>query len=253
MKYVGDYCAMIDVPIIGEENSHWSLNELEEILSEAIRRCGRRCLEENHGKIFLALSGGLNSSLILALLRKSIQSDPMILTTTLGHPATNSDVRCAEIVADYFPLIAHKVKTTFFDEDAQRASTALCNERIFGAGKLTRNHVALFLLFGEMSSFYTDEYPVSVLLGHGADEYFGNPMENFENELVEIRRIALYFGITPLFPYLDRRVVEFASRIPVNQRTYRGMDRYPLRAIATDLLPMEIATREKTHLVEILK
>jgi asparagine synthase (glutamine-hydrolysing) len=58
-------------------------------------------------------------------------------------------------------------------------------------------------------------------------------------------RMAMAHGIEGRFPFLDHRLVEFAGRLQP-ERKLKGLDeKHPLRRVAADLLPKEIAERRK--------
>jgi asparagine synthase (glutamine-hydrolysing) len=58
-------------------------------------------------------------------------------------------------------------------------------------------------------------------------------------------RMAMAHGIEGRFPFLDHRLVEFASRIPTGFKLKGLTEKYILRKATKDLLPASIATRTK--------
>ena len=58
-------------------------------------------------------------------------------------------------------------------------------------------------------------------------------------------RMAMAHAVEGRFPFLDYRVVEFASRVPPTLRLRGLRDKFILRDAATDLIPKELAYRQK--------
>jgi asparagine synthase (glutamine-hydrolysing) len=58
-------------------------------------------------------------------------------------------------------------------------------------------------------------------------------------------RMAMAHGVEGRFPFLDHRVVEFASRIPTNLKLKGLTEKHILREATKDLLPAAIAKRTK--------
>jgi asparagine synthase (glutamine-hydrolysing) len=58
-------------------------------------------------------------------------------------------------------------------------------------------------------------------------------------------RVAMGHSVEGRFPFLDYRVVEFASRIPPSYRLNGIKDKFILRKVAADLIPLELAQRPK--------
>ncbi len=58
-------------------------------------------------------------------------------------------------------------------------------------------------------------------------------------------RMAMAHAVEGRFPFLDYRVVEFATRVPPYYRLRGLKDKFILRAAAADLIPRELAYRQK--------
>jgi asparagine synthase (glutamine-hydrolysing) len=58
-------------------------------------------------------------------------------------------------------------------------------------------------------------------------------------------RVGMANGVEGRFPFLDHRLVEFASRIPPNLKLRRLREKHILRVAAKELLPAEVLEREK--------
>ena len=57
--------------------------------------------------------------------------------------------------------------------------------------------------------------------------------------------MAMAHSVEGRFPFLDHRVVEFASRLPVRLKMKGLNEKYVLKKAIRDLLPAEVATRTK--------
>ncbi len=100
-----------------------------------------------------------------------------------------------------------------------------------------------------------------ILAGQGADELFGGYAryletdnmeklfrEDFEGLRIQGTRdqaVAGLFGCAISCPYLDCRVVRAAEAIPAAERVFGGVRKRPLRLVARQYLPAEIACYEK--------
>ena len=51
-------------------------------------------------------------------------------------------------------------------------------------------------------------------------------------------------GVTPLYPLMDRRLVEFCVALPSREKLYRGLPRYVMRQAMKDLLPEDLRLRK---------
>jgi len=58
-------------------------------------------------------------------------------------------------------------------------------------------------------------------------------------------RVAMAHSVEGRHPFLDYRVVEFASRLPANLKLRGLEEKYLLRRLAADYLPAEIGSRPK--------
>jgi asparagine synthase (glutamine-hydrolysing) len=58
-------------------------------------------------------------------------------------------------------------------------------------------------------------------------------------------RMAMAHAVEGRFPFLDYRVVEFASRVPPTYRLMGLKDKFILRQTAQDVIPLELANRPK--------
>nr|WP_303714369.1 asparagine synthase C-terminal domain-containing protein [Methanoculleus marisnigri] len=100
-----------------------------------------------------------------------------------------------------------------------------------------------------------------ILAGQGADELFGGYARyltspdlaaELERDFADLGRqgtrdqaVAALHGAYFSMPYLDVRVVRAARSIPAAERVRGGVRKYPLRVVAQEYIPAEIARAEK--------
>lgn len=255
MLYVNDWREIIDLPIVAEENRKWSYRKLENILFQSIKICAYKCLKDNNGDIHTTLSGGLDSSLCLALIRRIISPNCPIHTYTIGGSEKHPDILFARKVSQFFDSIHHEfIPGTQEVEEARSALKSLF-------GNYRSEDLGVFLMY----KFIAEFHPHSVIAHDGIDELLGGywkhraPREKMEktkmfkdfwsqlenNHLLPLEKIAADFNISLVFPYLQKRLIEYITRIPVEQRTNRNKSKIPLRDIAEKYLPFEVIKRKK--------
>ena len=66
-----------------------------------------------------------------------------------------------------------------------------------------------------------------------------------ENDLVKVNRTAKAAGVSVLYPYLDRNLVEYTGRIPARWKVKRLTKRYLFKKAMRDVLPQEILAKRK--------
>ena len=59
------------------------------------------------------------------------------------------------------------------------------------------------------------------------------------------RITAIEFGLFVVYPFLDHRVIEFGSRLPVRFKLNGLEEKYILKQAATDVIPQELVDRPK--------
>jgi len=113
-----DWKAVIEMNIITEQNPDWNEVELENILKTAIKTCAEKCMESNDaGWIFTSLSGGLDSSFCLAIIRQLFPKT-VIQAFTIGGNEQHPDIQFARSVAKLFNAIHIPIIPMFDDEKA---------------------------------------------------------------------------------------------------------------------------------------
>ncbi len=97
---VNGWREVINLPVVSDERP-WNLDELEDILRESVETIVKQALKDNDGKIYTTLSGGLDSSLCLAIIRKLYSKVP-IYTFTVGSSITHPDIVFAKAASFIF-------------------------------------------------------------------------------------------------------------------------------------------------------
>jgi len=256
------------INILPAEKKEWSLDKLEQDLNGVFCDYGQLALEKNNGKIFLTLSGGLDSTLALAFLRNNFL-EKEIVTFSMGGSVNHPDVLHARLAAkkfgsDHNEFIPTPEEIAQALEEYQKKTPEGDLKEVVKTGE-----VDMDLLYKYLSDFH----PNVLLACDGIDELIGGywdhrkitPKEEKEkifadywNQLVPHHLIPLIkrgsdFGISFLFPYLDQKVIQSISGIPLEDRTSKEVSKKPLREIAGRLgVPAEILTRAKRGQVGML-
>ena len=254
----------------------WTLDDLEAVLTAAILTSTIQCIEHNRGVIFTALSGGLDSSFCLAVIRRYFGVNFPIYTFTVGmeeHP----DVQCAKKVAEAFKT---NHKSILVDDVAVSVVAYMKDSHpdlFWGEiGKIAGGGPIL-LLQAVKKCADTFQRPIGneprLIVHDGIDELLGGYWEHrkhktlqqqedafkavwsklHDDHLFPLGKKAEFYKVVPLFPYLQPAVVDYISRIPVNERTSHAESKIPLRRIAEKYLPREIIERKKIGFCDALK
>ena len=252
-------CSDIDVPAIYLPViiKSWRLETLEKKLTEAIIRCARICADRNRGIIVSALSGGLDSSFCLAVIRKHFGSLYPIHTFTVGSSLIHPDIKSGKSVAECLQTIHH----SFIPNKKEILGAALSKKKhpdLF-RGEEPNGGLGPFFLFKTIQQELSAAV-ISVITHDGIDELLGGYWPHRQTQTAEDQRLtfqrfwkalpkkhlepltkkALFFGILPIFPYLQPAVVKYISRIPLSERTGHDESKIPLRRLAEKYLPPEI-------------
>lgn len=258
---------VLSLPIVAPVAHPCDLDQLEQVLLEANRECAEECAQINGGEIVLCLSGGLDSSLSAAMIRRSFPSAPMT-AFTIGSESGHPDVVHAKLVAWHFAL-AHHVQ--IFGSTELAAATEQV-EKLFG-----REHCAKFKGTAGVLACYQRmrDHMVGAVIAHdGIDELLGGYWAHRasvakaeeaqavfadhwhkleENHLCPLEIIAQSVGIKVLFPYLQRAVVEEITAIPLIERTSRVVSKLPLRELAEwNSVPDAVIQRRKRGFCDAL-
>lgn len=247
--------------VSGHENKNWSIEDLESQLSSTLRLSGEKSLEDNSGTIYTTLSGGLDSTLALALLRKNFP-DAKIVTFTMGGDENHPDIKYARLASQRFN--AENIEIIPKPEEIQEA-LAEYQEKFPGLNleeAVEKGDFDVYLLYKHISRLA----PKSLIVHDGIDELMGGYWNHRKDNTIEERRriFADYwrklipehlepliktnqsFNIRLIFPFLDEKLIRAISEIPVEDRASDRMGKKPLRKIAEILgIPEEIIKREK--------
>jgi asparagine synthase (glutamine-hydrolysing) len=257
-------CALEEVlkkPIIQEENPNWSVEEFGKILKEVIENYVNECFSLNQGVIYTTLSGGIDSSLCLAIIRETLGNSVEIHTFTVGGYSQHPDLVFARMVAEQFETNHHElIPSRQMIGEASR-ELKMVFPRI--SEKEIQENLGVYFAY-DLISQKVPEF--SIVIAHdGIDELLGGYWkhrasddlakkkvafndfwEKLRPEHIDpLMQIASSMGLGVAFPYLDSRVVEYISRIPVQERTSHEISKIPLRKIASKYLPKEIIKRQK--------
>lgn len=261
--------------ILPTGEGEWSAEELKQKFEDVFREYGAIALEKNGGKIFTTLSGGLDSTLALAFLRKNF-SEAEIITFTMGGSEKHQDVLHARLAAEKFDS-NHKEFIPTADE-IQEALAEYKEKFQADLEEATRTgDFDVYLLYKYISGLN----PNTLLVHDGIDElmggYWNHRKEKAEEDgrkITEEERRKIFedywkvlipdhlnplirtsgnFNIDLLFPYLNPKIIEAVSRIPLDDRTSKEISKKPLREIAQELgVPKEILERSKRGQVGML-
>jgi asparagine synthetase B (glutamine-hydrolysing) len=263
----------------GKTNFDWKIDELEGILLAVIGEYARDCFNKNQdkrnqGRIFTTLSGGIDSSLCLAMVRQTLGNKAEIHTFTVGGHSRHPDLVFAKKVAKKFKTIHHAIIPT--DEMLDGARKEL--GKIFPkfSEKQIWDNLGVYLVYDAISRIALKDSIApknSFVIAHdGIDELLGGYWEHRAEDLAKKRAAFIYFWerlepehLEPLlyiannkrlevkFPYLDPRIVKYIIHIPVQDRTSHDESKIPLRQIAEKYLPKEIINRPKLGFNQAIK
>lgn len=245
------------IPVVSKEKISYTPDELENILTASIVLCVKDSIEKNNGEICATLSGGLDSSLCLGLARKIIGSNGVIHTFTTGGSVQHPDIQFARKISNFFGTIHHElIPTEAEKEEAEKEFYSYWGDEHLSLGGL-----AVFLTYKNISQhgfrFVISHDGIDELLGgywdHRKYDEEGEKIKVFEklwatidkDHLLPLERKASKFGVEVILPYLEKRVVEYISKIPVGERTSRETSKMPLRLIAKKYLPADVIERRK--------
>lgn len=215
-----------------------------------------------HGDVQgVALSGGLDSSIILAVASQYDSSLKAFSTTVAEHPG--EDLHYAKMMAERFGVEHHIYGITQKDIE-QIIPSAVYHLESFDEDCIS----------GYIANYYTSRLAAkhmnSVLVGEGADELFGgyfrelqdidDPEEKerigrrllevaYNTALRRLDRAWMANGVEYHAPFIDPGVAAAANAVPmelkVKEQNGRPIEKWILREAFRDMLPREIADRPK--------
>lgn len=202
------------------------------------------------------LSGGLDSSIIAALMKCGCQN----LTSFAVGMAGSADLLYARQTAKMLGTRHFEYVYTVQEMQAVLPTVIYHLESFDPA--LVRSAIANYFL-----ARLASEYVTVILAGEGADELFSgyhylkqiSDIDRLHQELLEITaelhnrnlqrldRMTMAHGVEGRVPFLDRLFVEFALTIPIEQKITgeNSIEKWLLRKSFQHLLPEEIVWRRK--------
>ena len=166
----------------------------------------------------LALSGGIDSGLLLYFMAKS---KPSITAFTIGSSEDHPDVVHSKMIASEFPEVDHKIYIP-------------SSQEIEGQTEKYVGDAAVKLLYG-----FVGRYTDSVIAGDGIDEYmcgyYSHLEDPCESVYYDFMRKLQGEQLVPLdensgdvevhLPYIDSRLIVLLSQIPISEKvdSYRKM------------------------------
>ncbi len=250
----------VNLRVIAEPNSHWQIEELENVLVRSHQLIAEHSLKK-YGRINVCLSGGLDSSLSLAIIH-SLFPDVLIFAFTIGSSSTHPDILASRQVAKAFDAY-HIVLTP------SRAAlvNALSDMRdMLGRDPISQGDLGVFTFY----AFLADLGIKNVIAHDGIDELMGGYWDHVKaadmepafrhfwerlipDHLEPLEEKAQAFNINVLYPYLDAEVVEYISYIPLKDRTSREYRKAPLRELARKYgVPEQTIVRPKKGFCDVL-
>ncbi len=217
------------------------------------------------------LSGGLDSSIIAAIVRKYAQRRiesgdlkeawwPQVHSFSIGLKGS-PDLVAAKKVADYIGSVHHEFVYTV-QEGLDAVRDVIYHLETYDVTTI-RAATPMYLMARKIRSMGVK----MVLSGEGADEIFGgylyfhkapNAQALHEETVRKLSKLHLYdclranksmaaWGVEARVPFLDREFLDVAMRLnPEDKRVKDGkMEKHILREIFSDYLPEEIAWRQK--------
>ena len=209
----------------------------------------------NSNSNLISLSGGLDSTIIAHLLRNQKPRG----ITVIAEDFVSTDLTYCQMAANSMemPLSIYNVKTADILDAVENTIKILKN---FNDIEI-RNNVVMYLAIKKAKEMGEQ----SIITGDGADELFAGYSfltnmtdEKLEQELERIGRIMHFptqkigehMKIKIESPFLDDKVIEFAQKIPVNQKVKfengRRWGKWILRKTFEKYIPSQIAWRKKS-------
>lgn len=258
------------VDVVSEkENRSWSLEDLKAGMLKSFEKAGQKALEENQGTIFVTLSGGVDSTLGLAILRRNFP-EAKIVAFTMGGNEDHPDVIHARMAAEKFGAEYREIIPGQDDiqetlVEYQKEFPGLDAEKAVADGDFD-----VYLLYKKISAMR----PKLMIAYDGIDELMGGYWGHRKGKSLEERkkafeeywqRLAPYhlrpllstaqkFDIRLVFPYLDKELAQVISEIPVSDRVSDEVGKLPMRELAKMFdVPDEIIKRSKRGQVGMLE
>ena len=206
------------------------------------------------------LSGGLDSSLVAAIMAREARRDESTVHSFAAGTEDSSDLAAARVVADHLGL-SHHERIYTADEVVEVLPTVVASIESFEPS-LVRSAVPNYLL----SELAAEKVKV-VLTGEGADELFAGydhlrdiaEADDLRLELIRsveglhhlnlqrCDRVTMAHGLEARVPFLDLDLIAVAQRVPIEWKLpgEEGQEKRILRQAFEGWLPDEILWRRK--------
>ncbi len=227
------------------------------VLTEAVRE---RMMADVSVGVFL--SGGLDSSIIAAILARLVEPGTVVRSFAAGTEGS-ADLAAARLVADHLGLEHHE--RVYADDDVVAALPEVVRATESYEPSLVRSAVPNYLL-SELAARYVKV----VLTGEGADELFAGyhhlrslDVEALRHALADgvdalhhlnlqrCDRVTMAHGLEARVPFLSRDLLALALRIPMEWKLLgedgqeQAQEKALLREAFAGWLPEEILWRRK--------
>ncbi|MGH3368331.1 MAG: asparagine synthase-related protein [Nocardioidaceae bacterium] len=245
--------------ISAETREYADRDEAQEAIRAALVTAVRRRMMSDV-PVGVFLSGGLDSSLVAAILAREAARDGRQVHSFAAGTAGSSDLAAARMVAEYLGLRHHERVYTA-DEVISVLPTVVASIESFEPS-LVRSAVPNYLL----SEMTAREVKV-VLTGEGADELFAGydhlrditEADDLALELIRsleglhhlnlqrCDRVTMAHGLEARVPFLDLDLIAVAQRVPIEWKLPgdRGQEKQILREAFAGWIPDEILWRHK--------
>jgi asparagine synthase (glutamine-hydrolysing) len=225
-----------------------SLEALQQTLRKAVEK---RLVSDVPVGVFL--SGGLDSSLVAALMRERVED---LHTFSVGT-ADSLDLRYARQVAEF--LQTHHHERVFTESEMRVVLPNVIYHLESFDFALVRSAIANYFV-ARLASGYVKV----VLVGEGSDEIFAGyhylkdlSQTEQERELLRITsalhhsnlqrvdRMTMAHGVEGREPYLDLDLLKLAFRLPLEFKQRDGVEKWAVRTAFQGQLPPEVLWRAK--------
>jgi asparagine synthetase B (glutamine-hydrolysing) len=207
----------------------------------------------------LLLSGGVDSAVLAKVMVQIAEGDVTCLT--IGESWNHPDMVASKVLFQYLSFV--HIKHVPRKGDIARAEEILK----FSGTDICPGDEGVFLALEKAAAFgYTD-----VIAGDGIDEQVGgywwhvNPEKPLDEVFAgfwddldsghfgPMARSADIAGVTVHWPYMDERILEYISRIPLEERVKYKVQKYWWKEFAKYIgVPEQIADRPKQGFIHAL-
>ncbi len=210
----------------------------------------------------VALSGGLDSSIILAVAHQYNKNIKAFTSTLAGNPG--ADLKYAKMLVEYLGVEHHVYEIT--QEDIK----AIIPDAVYYLESFDEDCIVGFIA-NYYTSLLASKHVKSVLVGEGADELFGGYFRELqdisdpeEKERVGRRLLEVAYNtalrrldrgwmsnsVEYYAPFLHPAVVDICNKLPMELKCYAmdngyTVEKWILREAFRDMLPQEITDRPK--------